>query len=71
MCTISLQEAKEIIHWHKNDKTLGKNGMCAERIKSEERETPRLLQHFLPVDWDKEDMPEDRTKGVIVKLPKR
>ena len=62
---------KGAINRLKNGKAPGPDGVCAEMLKAEEKETPRILQHILQNIWDKEETPDDWNEGVIVKLPKK
>lgn len=68
---ISLQEVKDAICKLKNGKAPGEDGVCAEMLKAEEQDTPRLLQSILQDIWDNEEIPDNWRKGVIVKLPKK
>ena len=71
MGPITLNEVTSAIRRLKNGKAPGEDGVCAEMLKAEEQVTPQILQRILQDIWDKEDIPSDWKKGVIVKLPKK
>lgn len=52
-------------------KAPGEDGVCTAMHKAENQETPKLLKHIFQEIWDKEDIPDDWKKGVIVKLRKK
>lgn len=62
---------KNAILKRKNDKAPGEDGVCPEMLKADEKEKPYILQRILQDIWNKEDIPDDWNKGVIIKLPKK
>ena len=71
MGTIAVGKVKEAICKLKNGKALGEDGVCPEMLKSEDQETPCILQSILHDMWENETALDDRNTGVIIKLPKK
>ena len=57
MGTIYMQEIKEAIHMLQNNKTQWEDGICAEMLKAEERETQGSLhQEEILDNWRRESL---------------
>ena len=54
----------------KKDKDPRKNGTHAELVKMEEQQMPSILKRILQDIRDEEEIPDDRKKGIIMKLQK-
>ena len=68
---ITEAEVREAIKAQKNGKAPGSDSVCAEMLKADEQETPRILCQIFQRIWDEEDTPDDWKTGTIIKLPKK
>jgi hypothetical protein len=67
----TLEEVKECIKTMKKGKSPGTDRVTAEMIKTEEKETPRILTNIFRKIWDEEEIPDEWRQGLIIKLPKK
>ncbi|KAI0234485.1 hypothetical protein LSAT2_015232, partial [Lamellibrachia satsuma] len=56
---ITEAEVREAIKAQKNGKAPGSDSVCAEMLKADEQETPRILCQIFQRIWDEEDTPDD------------
>ena len=56
---ITEAEVRESIKAQKNVKASGSDSVCAEMLKADEQETPRILCQIFQRLWDEEDTPDD------------
>ena len=68
---ITVEEVKEAIRHTKSGKAPGADGICAEMLKVESQELPKILQEILQKIWETEEIPNDWKTGIIIKLPKK
>ena len=68
---ITEAEVREAIKAQKNGKAPGSDSVCAEMLKADEQETPRILRQIFQRIWDEEDTPDDWKTGTIIKLLKK
>ena len=65
------EEIQAAIKAMKNGKAAGIDGIHAEMLKADITTATKALGKLFNCIWEKEDIPEDWSKGLIVKLPKK
>ena len=72
MSTLFPQEKiRAAINSLENEKSPGQDNLGAEVFKADPQLAADLLQPLLRDIWEEKKLPEDRTEGVIVKIPKK
>ena len=72
MSTLIPQEkTRTAIKSLENEKSPGQDNLSAEVFKADPQLAADLLQPLLRDIWEEKKLPEDRTEGVIVKIPKK
>ena len=72
MSTLIPQERiRAAINSLENEKSPGQDNLGAELFKADPQLAADLLQPLLRDIWEEKKLPEDRTEGVIVKIPKK
>ena len=57
------QKSGKPLKAQKNEKAPGSDSVCAEMLKADEKETPRILCQIFQRIWDEEDTPDDWKTG--------
>lgn len=68
---ISIGEIRRAMGDMKNKKAPGRDGITIELLKADNILTESILKELFEMIWDKEEVPSDWTKGIIIKIPKK
>jgi len=55
----------------KSGKAAGKDSITVEMLKADVETNTDVLQELVQIIWDQKKIPEDWSKGLIVKLPQK